>query len=439
MQTISNYNNNHSGRDNRRSDDRRDERRDRDDRGDDRRDNRKDDRRDISRAPPSSHKRTRSRSTSPPRASSIKDRGGRSRSPSASPTTRDLLRQLVREKKAQRTNRSPSTDREPSRSRDRYSEPNRTCIRRDTPMASSEFNPGRPIVLPVHIAKGVVYKVYDNPATSKRAANVTFTYQVDRDTAFSRYEGLEDNLREYGTQVFNHTGPVCRNPYIQLPQMNPEDTKVYKAQTAQTTIRDHKMKVFEDSPIKKPKPPPPEASPPKKTKARPTPPDETKDMPLSDDEKRTASKLLTMLFGLDSFQTSHFILAALAEFFGVTIPNSTASLPGRLEAVTILTAALAQYLRGSGAGPQYEDIIDRADVLEANSRLLHPVLIQLTPISTPRNGTPETGIIDVDGAAETTLKPTKPGKIPKTTKGKGKQTPEKDLNEPKETNKKNGS
>ena len=67
------------------------------------------------------------------------------------------------------------------------------------------------------------------------------------------------------------------------------------------------------------------------------------------------------------------------------------------------------------------------------------MLIQLTPISTPRNGTPETGIIDVDGAAETTLKPTKPGKIPKTTKGKGKQTPEKDLNEPKETNKKNGS
>ena len=91
MQTMSNYNNNHSGRDNRRSDDRRDERRDRDDRGDDRRDNRKDDRRDTSRAPPSSHKRTRSRSTSPPRASSIKDRGGRSRSPSASPTTRDLL------------------------------------------------------------------------------------------------------------------------------------------------------------------------------------------------------------------------------------------------------------------------------------------------------------------------------------------------------------
>jgi len=393
MQILSNYNNNYSGRDTRRTDERRDGRRE--ERDDDRRGSRKDERRDASRAPPSSNKRARSRSRSPHDPPSTKSRGGRSRSPSASPTTRDLLHQLVREKKSLRSKRSPSTDREPSRSRDRHQEPSRT--RRDTPIASSDFNPGRPIVLPVQLAHDVVYKVYDNPATSKRGASVTYTFQITRDAALTRFVGLADNLKEYGTQ------------------MNPEDTKAFIAQTAQTTIRDHKNKVFENSPVKKPKPPPPEASPPKKTKARPTPTAETHDEPLSDDEKRTASKLLTMLFGLDSFQTSHFILMALAEYFGVIIPNSTASLQGRLEAVTILTAALAQYLRGSGAGPQYEDIISRADVLEENSRQMHPVLIQITPISAPRYGTPDTGIIDVDEAAGTTLKPTKPAKIPKIT------------------------
>ena len=92
-----------------------------------------------------------------------------------------------------------------------------------------------------------------------------------------------------------------------------------------------------------------------------------------------------MLFGLDSFQTSHFILEALAEFFGVTIPNSTELLQGRLEAVTILTAALAQHLRGSGAGPQYDDIISRANVLEENNRQMLvkiiPILLRYQPLA----------------------------------------------------------
>lgn len=442
MQTMSRYNNNNNyGRDDRRNDDRRDERRE------DRRDNRKDDRRENSKAPQSSNKkanRSRSRSrTPPPSAPPTKARGGRSRSPSASPTTRDLLHQLIREKKSRRNGRSPSSDREPSRSHDRYPEPSRA--RRDTPNAPSEYNPGRPIVLPVQIADGVVYKVYDNPATSKRPANVTFTFQICRKQAFSRFVGLEDNLKEYGTKVCNDKGPICRDPYIQLPQMNAEDTKAYVIQTAQQTIRNHKNKVFEESPSKKPKPPPPEGSPqPKKTKTlRPMPVAETheaqSDKPLSDDEKRTASKLLTMLFGLDSFQTSHFVLVALAEFFDVTVPNSTASLQGRLEAVTILTAALAQYLRGNGAGPQYDDIISRADVLEKNDRQMNPSLSRVTPISTPRNGTPDTVVIDVDVTAESIPKPRIPVKTPRTAKGKAKNNPEKNPNELKDTNSENGS
>lgn len=79
-------------------------------------------------------------------------------------------------------------------------------------------------------------------------------------------------------------------------------------------------------------------------------------------KRNTASRVLNMMFQLDSLETSHFFFVALAEYFDVKI-GTLDSLPARMAALETLAAAMAFDLRGATAGPSFNDISARANQL----------------------------------------------------------------------------
>ena len=214
--------------------------------------------------------------------------------------------------------------------------------------------PGRPILLPVHVAEGAVFKIYDNPATLKRTANVTYTLQIERHINSTRYGGLDENMRAYATQVVNAPGMICRDPLIQFPQQSAsQPTDPYES-SHQKAIATHKTKLLAEGTPKKTRPPPP-----------PSPGKKSADHPDLNQDRKTAIQILNITFGLNNFQTDDSIFRALAEHFDVDIGACTSTMTTRTTAVDILVDAMVKTLReNSGRDcPVYEDILNRAKAI----------------------------------------------------------------------------
>ena len=122
-------------------------------------------------------------------------------------------------------------------------------------------------------------------------------------------------------------------------------------------------------------------------------------------KRNTASRVLNMMFQLDSLETSHFFFVALAEYFDVKI-GTLDSLPARMAALETLTTAMAFDLRGATAGPSFNDISARANQLVIDD----PMLSQH---STPR---PQR-VPDPDIVVTHVEPPPKKARTPKSTKG----------------------
>ena len=340
--------------------------------------------------------RDRSRSPSQPRSSRrpLPPTEGLSRSPS--PDLKEALRKYLRDEKKSREKGSTPHGRGVDRRRERSRSNEREGSRRETPARrdfsshgnqdnnSRRFPWGRPILVPTMVAQGVTVKIYDNEGTDTRAPNVTYTMMIQRDIDHERYSGLADNFLSYTTQVTNQPGPICRDPILQFPQQSNEKANRKSNLTeanAQKVIAEHKQALLGNgsSPSKTPRP----SSTPKATQ-KPQNTSQEK-MSISSREKeqqqmierQNAAQILSICFRLDSFQTSHWIFMALADFFDVVIGKSTSTVPTRVAAHDILTNALVQRLRDGLPAPTYEEIKEQADILE----------VTMTPCYTPGDDT----------------------------------------------------
>ena len=122
-------------------------------------------------------------------------------------------------------------------------------------------------------------------------------------------------------------------------------------------------------------------------------------------KRNTASRVLNMMFQLDSLETSHFFFVALAEYFDVKI-GTLDSLPARMAALETLTTAMAFDLRGATAGPSFNDISARANQLVIDD----PMLSQHSAPRPQRVPDPDIVVTHVEP-------PPKKARTPKSTKG----------------------
>ena len=316
----------------------------------------RDERRRLSSSSPEPAKRSRkrSRSKSPEKKSRAHQRAA---SPSASPSPK---REKYYENKADKSN-----SRQRSSSRSRYN--GRQGQHRPAYSAPTPFKAGKPILEPAHQNIGsrgtfgpVWYRGwYNSPPDKPASYTITFAFGAEYEHVITH---LAENFVHYATKTINDDGPICRRPYITMPQLtesearNSEQTKINKA------VADEHLKLFSGSPAKavKTAPAPP-------TRPLPSP---AKDLgkaliATSEDMARnTAEQCLHMTFALDSFETHHSVFAALGEFMDVDVGQNTSTVQSRTAATDKLVTAMMKLIKDKKPRPSYPEIQARANTIK---------------------------------------------------------------------------
>jgi len=101
-----------------------------------------------------------------------------------------------------------------------------------------------------------------------------------------------------------------------------------------------------------------------------------------DQARITAEQILTLTFGLDSFETDHSVFVALGEFMKVDVGQITSTLPTRTDAKDKLVTAMMILIKEKKARPNYPDIIDRAEAIKKDRSNTSAEKIT-TEVSTP--------------------------------------------------------
>jgi len=360
-------------------------------RSESRRDSRRESRRSRSRSssPEPATKKSRKRSSTPEPAKKSRKRS-RSRSPekkerarkrSESPSTSPSPKREKRsEKKPEKSN---SRQRSSSNSR-HQGQHNQQGQQRPPYSTPTPWTTGTSILNPAQQNIGgfrgsIWYKGWLNKPPGK-PPNYTITFAFGEE-----YEPeigpIAENVVHYMTKVLNTDGTICRRPHIELPQLEErearrrDETKVAKA------MGEENMKFFSGSPVKKAPAPP--------LSLRPLPsPVSSKNLgktmtDQNEDQARiTAEQILTLTFGLDSFETDHSVFVALGEFMKVDVGQITSTLPTRTDAKDKLVTAMMILIKEKKARPNYPDIIDRAEAIKKDRSNTSAEKIT-TEVSTP--------------------------------------------------------
>ena len=307
---------------------------------------------------PAKRSRKRSRSKSPEKKSRAHQR---SASPSASPSPK---REKYYENKADKSN-----SRQRSSSRSRYN--GRQGQHRPAYSAPTPFKAGKPILEPAHQNIGsrgtfgpVWYRGwYNSPPDKPASYTITFAFGAEYEPVITH---LAENLVHYATKTINDDGPICRRPYITMPQLtesearNSEQTKINKA------VADEHLKLFSGSPAK---------ATPASVKTAPAPPTRPLPSPAKDLGKaliatsedmarNTAEQCLHMTFALDSFETHHSVFAALGEFMDVDVGQNTSTVQSRTAATDKLVTAMMKLIKDKKPRPSYPEIQARANTIK---------------------------------------------------------------------------